>query len=109
MTSPSYGISTEGASKTVVLSRGGAPVARFYAGRAHQPLLDEIEVRLNAPRALSHACARLELQRRLVEFGRAHLGWTEAQLDDDAFYEAIESMAGLALTYAAELFHVEAA
>ena len=48
-----FKITVEGKSKTTVLSlidpvQGAVPIARFYAGRFDQELLDEIERKLNA-------------------------------------------------------------
>ena len=40
-------ITTEGSSRTTILSRDGLPIARFYAGRFDEPLLRQIEQRLN--------------------------------------------------------------
>lgn len=48
-----FKITTEGTSRTTVLSlfdvvQGWVPIARFYAGRFDQALLDEIAAKLNA-------------------------------------------------------------
>lgn len=41
-------ITTEGASKTKVLSLDGVPMARFYAGRGSAALFERMEAALNA-------------------------------------------------------------
>lgn len=43
-----FEISTEGTSRTTILKLHGVPIARFYAGRTDQRLLDTIARRLNA-------------------------------------------------------------
>ena len=43
-----FTITVEGSSKTTILSDGGTPIARFYAGRFTPELLAEIERKLNA-------------------------------------------------------------
>jgi len=53
MPQPTFKISTEGSSRTTVLSlidpvHGAIPIARFYAGRFDAELLKIIEAKLNA-------------------------------------------------------------
>lgn len=43
-----FAISTGGLSRTTILKRGGIPIARFYADRFDQALLDLIVEKLNA-------------------------------------------------------------
>lgn len=40
-------ISTEGTSKTTILSKDGLPIARFYSGRFDDKMLDAITKALN--------------------------------------------------------------
>lgn len=48
MASKRFAISVEGTSKTTILSDGGMPIARFYAGRLTPELAKLIETKLNA-------------------------------------------------------------
>jgi hypothetical protein len=47
---PGFEITVEGTSKVTLLKRNGVPIARFYAGRFDQKLLDRILTALNAGR-----------------------------------------------------------
>lgn len=42
-----FEISVDGTSKTTILKLDGTPIARFYAGRIDQKLLDLIIAKLN--------------------------------------------------------------
>lgn len=42
-----WAVSTEGTSKTTILTKDGLPIARFYAGRADEKMLREIAAALN--------------------------------------------------------------
>lgn len=44
-------VTVEGTSKTTLLKKDGLPIARFYADRFNQDLLDRIQKALNEARA----------------------------------------------------------
>jgi hypothetical protein len=59
-TKPKFEIAVEGASKVTLLKLNGDPIARFYAGRFDQKLLDQILFSLNGEMGALHLLREIE-------------------------------------------------